>query len=91
MNRPIRIGVIGAGTFASAFLNQAKQVPGMQIVSVADLDGEKAKKACITAGWPEASVASVTPARVSMRVLLVKGDGHGQCRSFDTGRSGGDR
>jgi predicted homoserine dehydrogenase-like protein len=65
-NRPVRIGVIGAGTFSSAFLNQARQVPGMQIVSVADLDEEKAKKACISAGWPEAAVGIVhSPAGVN--------------------------
>ena len=55
-NRPVRIGVIGAGTFSSAFLNQARRVPGMQVVSVADLDAEKAKRACIAAGWPEEAV-----------------------------------
>jgi predicted homoserine dehydrogenase-like protein len=55
-NIPVRIGVIGAGTFSSAFLNQVRQVPGMKIVCVADLDREKAKRACIAAGWPEVAV-----------------------------------
>jgi len=56
INRPVRIGVIGAGTFSSAFLNQVRRVPGMKVVSIADLEGEKAKRACVTAGWPEAAV-----------------------------------
>jgi predicted homoserine dehydrogenase-like protein len=60
INRPVRIGVIGAGTFSSAFLNQARRVSGMQIVSVADLDAEKAKRACIAAGWPERAVGIVS-------------------------------
>jgi predicted homoserine dehydrogenase-like protein len=60
INRPIRIGVIGAGTFSSAFLNQARKVVGMQVVSVADLDAEKAKRACIAAGWPEEAVGTVS-------------------------------
>jgi predicted homoserine dehydrogenase-like protein len=60
INRPVRIGVIGAGTFSSAFLNQARRVSGMQIVSVADLDAEKAKRACIAAGWPEGAVGIVS-------------------------------
>jgi predicted homoserine dehydrogenase-like protein len=59
INRPLKIGVIGAGAFSSAFLNQARRVPGMQVVSVADLDAEKAKRACVTAGWPEAAVGVV--------------------------------
>jgi len=56
VNRPVRIGVIGAGTFSSAFLNQVRRVPGMKVVCIADLDREKAKRACIAAGWPEAVV-----------------------------------
>jgi predicted homoserine dehydrogenase-like protein len=60
INRPVRIGVIGAGTFSSAFLNQARRVAGMQVVSVVDLDAEKAKRACIAAGWPEEAVGIVS-------------------------------
>jgi predicted homoserine dehydrogenase-like protein len=56
INKPVRIGVIGAGTFSSAFLNQARRVPGMKVVCIADLDGEKAKRACIAVGWPKAAV-----------------------------------
>jgi predicted homoserine dehydrogenase-like protein len=59
INRPLKIGVIGAGAFSSAFLNQARRVPGIQVVSVADLDAEKAKRACVAAGWPEAAVGVV--------------------------------
>jgi predicted homoserine dehydrogenase-like protein len=62
INRPVRIGVIGAGTFSSAFLNQARRVAGMQVVSVADLDAEKAKRACIVAGWSEEAVGIVSSA-----------------------------
>ena len=52
MGRPVRIGLIGAGTFGTTFLNQARIVPGMQVAGVADLDVEKAKQACAAAGWP---------------------------------------
>jgi predicted homoserine dehydrogenase-like protein len=55
-NKPIRVGVIGAGTFSSAFLNQARSIPGMRVVSVADLDMEKARRTCIGAGWSEEAV-----------------------------------
>ncbi len=53
INKPIKIGVIGAGTFSSAFLSQARSTPGMQLVGVAELDMEKAKNVCVKAGWPE--------------------------------------
>lgn len=66
INRPVRIGVIGAGTFSSAFLNQVRRVPGMKIVCIADLDREKAKRACIAAGWPEAAVGDAhSPSRIN--------------------------
>jgi len=73
VNRPVRIGVIGAGTFSLAFLNQVRRVPGMQLVSVADLDEEKAKRACIAAGWPEeAVVMGHSPSAVNDGAALGK-------------------
>jgi len=54
--KPIRIGVIGAGTFSSGFLAQARVTPGMQIVGIAELDLDKAKKVCIKAGWPAEAI-----------------------------------
>jgi predicted homoserine dehydrogenase-like protein len=54
----LKIGVIGAGTFSSAFLSQARLTPGMQLVGVAELDLKKAKDACIKAGWPEETIVT---------------------------------
>jgi len=54
--RPIRIGVIGAGTFSSAFLAQARLTPGMQLVGIAELDLEKAMQACQKAGWSREAI-----------------------------------
>jgi len=51
--KPIRIGVIGAGKFATMFLAQARLTPGMHVVGIAELDPEKARQACLRAGWPE--------------------------------------
>jgi predicted homoserine dehydrogenase-like protein len=51
--RPIRIGIIGAGTFSTAFLAQVRLTPGMQLVGIAELDLEKAKQACLRTGWPK--------------------------------------
>jgi predicted homoserine dehydrogenase-like protein len=56
-HNPIKVGVIGAGTFSSAFINQVKITPGMRLVGVADLEEEKARQACIAAGWPQEAIA----------------------------------
>jgi predicted homoserine dehydrogenase-like protein len=82
INRPIKIGVIGAGTFSSTFLNQARRVAGMQVVSVADLDVEKAKRACIAAGWPEEAVgidsssSSINDGAAREKVMITDNAGH---------------
>lgn len=55
--KPVRIGVIGAGVFSSAFLNQARLTPGMRVACVSDLDAEKARRACVSVGWPEEAVS----------------------------------
>jgi len=54
--RPIRIGVIGAGTFGSMFLAQARRTPGMKLVGIAELDLEKAAQTCLEAGWPREAI-----------------------------------
>ena len=54
--RPIRIGVIGAGTFGSMFLAQARRTPGMKLVGIAELALEKAAQTCLEAGWPREAI-----------------------------------
>ena len=49
---PIRVGVIGAGKFASMFLTQAVGSPGIHVVGVADINVPKAKDALHRTGWP---------------------------------------
>lgn len=49
---PIRVGVIGAGKFASMFLTQALVTPEIHVVGVADIDVAKAKGALDRTGWP---------------------------------------
>lgn len=50
---PIRVGVIGAGKFASMFLTQASHSDGFHVVGVADLDVPKAKAALARTGWKD--------------------------------------
>ncbi len=56
-NSPIRIGVIGAGTFGSMFLAQAKRTPGMKLIGIAELDLAKATQTCQEIGWPGEAIA----------------------------------
>ncbi len=51
--KPLRVGVIGAGKFATMFLAQALHTPGLHVQGVADLSRERARKALAAAGWPQ--------------------------------------
>ena len=42
-NRPVRVGLIGAGKFGSMILSQARHINGLHIMAVADLDLNKAQ------------------------------------------------
>jgi len=55
---PIRVGVIGAGKFASMFLNQVPFSPHIAVAAIADLDPERARNACRTVGWSEERIAA---------------------------------
>src|SRR6056300_1267723 len=48
-----RIGVIGLGKFATMFLSQAKNTPGIAITAIADLDYKKAEASLRTAGYEQ--------------------------------------
>ncbi len=50
--KPVRVGLIGAGKFGSMFLNQVPTSP-LEVTAVADLDPERARTACKTVGWEE--------------------------------------
>jgi Predicted homoserine dehydrogenase len=65
---PIRVGVIGAGKFASMFLTQATVSPGIHVVGVADINVPKAKDALKRTGWAEERYAAA-----SLTEALAKG------------------
>lgn len=50
---PIRVGLIGAGKFASMFLTEATVTPTIHVVGVADINIPKAKDALRRTGWAE--------------------------------------
>lgn len=55
--KPVRAALIGAGKFGSMFLSQVPTIPGLEVTAIADLDSERAQKACRTVGWDAARIA----------------------------------
>ena len=58
--RPIGVGLIGAGKFGSMFLSQVLHTPGLHLVGIADLDPERARRACRAVGWPDERCRAAT-------------------------------
>ncbi|WP_207481819.1 NAD(P)H-dependent oxidoreductase [Arenibaculum pallidiluteum] len=57
-NRPVRVGIIGAGKFGSMVLSQAQKIDGFHVVAVVDLDVAKARQAMERVGWPRERYAA---------------------------------
>jgi len=53
--RPIRVAHIGAGKFGSMFLHQARRMPGLHVLGIADLSIPGARAALARVHWPEGS------------------------------------
>ena len=56
-DRPVRVGLIGAGKFGSMFLSQAPATDGLEVAVIADLEAERARAACRAVGWNDDRVA----------------------------------
>ena len=52
-NNPVKVALIGAGKFGSMFLSQVPTTPGLEVVIIADLIPDNARKACKNVGWGE--------------------------------------
>src|SRR5258707_12181854 len=59
-NRPVTVGLIGAGKFGTMFLSQARLTRGLHVVAVADLNVERARSQLATAGWPAVQFAAAS-------------------------------
>ncbi len=60
VDRPVRIGVIGAGKFGSMFLSQAIRIPGLHVVGIADLDVAGAKSNLANVHWTPEQYGAAT-------------------------------
>jgi predicted homoserine dehydrogenase-like protein len=57
-NRPVTVGLIGAGKFGTMFLSQGRLTRGLHVVAVADLNVDRARSQLAAAGWPAAQFAA---------------------------------
>jgi predicted homoserine dehydrogenase-like protein len=51
-DKPLRIGVIGAGKFGAMYIAQVPKTPGVHLVGIADLSPDYAKANLDRVGWP---------------------------------------
>jgi predicted homoserine dehydrogenase-like protein len=56
-DKPVRVGLIGAGKFGSMFLAQVPSIAGLDVAVISDLDPERAEAACRNVGWDPARIA----------------------------------
>src|ERR1700675_2770724 len=59
-NRPVTVGLIGAGKFGIMFLSQARLTRGLHVVAVADLNVGRARSQLASAGWPAEQFAALS-------------------------------
>lgn len=70
---PVRVGLIGAGKFGSMFLSQVPTTPGLEVAMIADLDPDRARRACAEVGWPEDLTARTVFTDDAMAMLATEG------------------
>jgi predicted homoserine dehydrogenase-like protein len=56
--KPLRVGLIGAGKFAAMYLAQVPRTPGIRLVAIADLAPVNAKANLERIGWSPAAIAA---------------------------------
>lgn len=57
-NNPVRVGIIGMGRFSTMYAANVKNIPGMRIVAVADINVQKAYNQFELVGWPKEQVTA---------------------------------
>lgn len=72
--RPIRVGLIGAGRFGTMYLAQARNIPGIHVVAIADINTERARGALALVDWPEEAIAASIPEALAARSTTIVAD-----------------
>ena len=74
-NRPLRVGLIGAGKFGSMYLAQVPRTPGVHLVGIADLSPDGARANLARVGWaPERSQAATLDAAMQAGSTHISDD-----------------
>lgn len=59
-NRPVRVGLIGAGKFGSMFLSQVPTIAGIEVTAIAELEHAHMVAACTAVGWDTERIDAVS-------------------------------
>jgi predicted homoserine dehydrogenase-like protein len=59
-DNPLRVGLIGAGKFATMYLAQVPKTPGVRLVGIADLNPANARDNLKRVGWDEARMPPIS-------------------------------
>ena len=59
-DKPLRIGVIGAGKFGAMYIAQVPRTPGVHLVGIADLSPDYARQNLDRVGWPREAYAAAS-------------------------------
>lgn len=57
---PLRIGLIGAGKFGTTFLSQARYLPGLHVLGIADLSNDHLLRALKNAEWKQSDYSATS-------------------------------
>ena len=60
-DRPLRIGLIGAGKFAAMYIAQVPKTPGVHLVGIADIAPDYARQNLKRVGWSERTLRCQPP------------------------------
>jgi predicted homoserine dehydrogenase-like protein len=81
--KPVRCALIGAGKFGSMFLAQVPHIAGLQVAVIADLDPDRARRACANVGWDAGRIAAtrfvdsgLAAARADGIEVVIEATGH---------------
>jgi predicted homoserine dehydrogenase-like protein len=72
--QPIRVGLIGAGRYGTMYLAQARNIPGIHVVGIADINVERAKAALKLVDWPQEAIATDVDSAIAGRTTAVLPD-----------------
>ena len=70
--KPIRVGLIGAGRYGTMYLAQARNIPGIHVVAIADINLRRAQGAFELVDWPaEATAGSIADAIAQRTTAII--------------------